>query len=572
MKLKWYHAIVLLAVGAIALAACTGDAEPRSESTSTQQAAEEQSTPPEGDVFRRTFQDPPTLDPHHASDTLSSAIIVELFSGLVTINLDLQLAPDLAESWEVSSDGLTYTFRLRPNAVFHDGKPVTAHDVKYSFERALDPETGSATVDTYLDDIVGAEARLAGQAQEVEGVRVVDDRTLTITIEEPRAYFLAKLTYPTAFVVDRENIEEHGDQWTQEPNGTGPFRLKEYRIGELMVLERNPDFYLEPAKVEQVELILSGGSSMAMYENDEIHITGVGLESLERVTNPSDPLNQDLVVAAPSFNITYIGFNVNEPPFDDLNVRQALSMVINKDLIAEEVLVGLVAPAEGILPPGFPGTPGASRAWSSTRSGPSSSWPSRGTQDSSRASSSPSPAPAARWGWTWRSSVGCGRMSWRLPWRSSRWSGPPTSTTCTPASSRPSPAWGGRPTTRTPRTSWTSSSTRRASSTAPATTTPRWTVGWRMLGRRDGRSGWSSTARWSRPSWTTPPGCPLVQRGAAGAGEALRQGLPPHAHDPAQAPLRLHRAVTLSHLPGGEADAKRRVTANNPRLHLGEDR
>ena len=358
MKLKWYHAIVLLAVGAIALAACTGDAEPRSESTSTQQAAEEQSTPPEGDVFRRTFQDPPTLDPHHASDTLSSAIIVELFSGLVTINLDLQLAPDLAESWEVSSDGLTYTFRLRPNAVFHDGKPVTAHDVKYSFERALDPETGSATVDTYLDDIVGAEARLAGQAQEVEGVRVVDDRTITITIEEPRAYFLAKLTYPTAFVVDRENIEEHGDQWTQEPNGTGPFRLKEYRIGELMVLERNPDFYLEPAKVEQVELILSGGSSMAMYENDEIHITGVGLESLERVTNPSDPLNQDLVVAAPSFNITYIGFNVNEPPFDDLNVRQALSMVINKDLIAEEVLVGLVAPAEGILPPGFPGYTG----------------------------------------------------------------------------------------------------------------------------------------------------------------------------------------------------------------------
>ena len=357
MKLKWCLPIVLLAVVAVVLAACTGGSEPRSESTSTQGAAEESSAP-EGDVFRRTFQDPPTLDPHHASDTTSSAIIVELFSGLVTINLDLQLAPDLAESWEVSSDGLTYTFRLRPNAVFHDGKPVTAHDVKYSFERALDPETGSPTVDTYLDDIVGAEERLAGRAQEVEGISVVDDRTLTITIKEPRAYFLAKLTYPTAFVVDRENIEEDGDQWTREPNGTGPFRLKEYRIGEVMVLERHADFYLEPAKVEEVELILSGGSSMAMYENNEIHITGVGLADIERVTNPSDPLNQDLVVAAPSFNITYIGFNVNEPPFDDLKVRQALSMVIDKELIAEEVLVGLVAPAEGILPPGFPGYTG----------------------------------------------------------------------------------------------------------------------------------------------------------------------------------------------------------------------
>ncbi len=356
MKLKWRLPIALLAVAAVALAACA-DSEPRSDSTAAQSAADD-SRAPDGDVFRRTFQDPPTLDPHLASDTLASAIIVELFSGLVTINLDLQLAPDLAESWEVSGDGLTYTFRLRPNAVFHDGKPVTAHDVKYSFERALDPETGSPTVDSYLDDIVGAEERLAGEAQEVEGVRVVDDRTLTITIKEPRAYFLAKLTYPAAFVVDRENIEEDGEQWTQEPNGTGPFRLKEYRIGEVMVLERNADFYLEPAKVEEVELILSGGSAMAMYENDEIHITGVGLADIERVTNPSDPLNEDLVVAAPSFNITYIGFNVNEPPFDDLNVRQALSMVINKELIAEEVLVGLVAPAEGILPPGFPGYTG----------------------------------------------------------------------------------------------------------------------------------------------------------------------------------------------------------------------
>ena len=359
MRLKWYHAIVLLAVGAIALAAC--DVEEERGSTpgaASDSPAASESTPPEGDVFRRTFQDPPTLDPHHASDTTSSAIVVELFSGLVTINLDLQLAPDLAESWDVSGDGLTYTFRLRPNAAFHDGKPVTAHDVKYSFERALDPDTGSPTVDTYLDDIVGARARLAGEAQEVEGVRVVDDRTLTISIEEPRAYFLAKLTYPTAFVVDRENIEELGEQWTREPNGTGPFRLKDYRIGEVMVLERNPNFYLEPAKVEEVELILSGGSSMAMYENDEIHITGVGLADIERVTNPSDPLNADLVVAAPSFNITYIGFNVEQPPFDDLNVRQALSMVINKELIAEEVLVGLVSPAEGILPPGFPGYTG----------------------------------------------------------------------------------------------------------------------------------------------------------------------------------------------------------------------
>ena len=216
-------------------------------------------------VFRRLWQDPPTLDPHQVTDTNSAAIAVELFSGLVSINLNLQLEPDLAESWEVSQDGLTYTFHIRPNAKFHDGKPVTAHDVKYSLERALAPETRSPTVDTYLDDIVGVKDRLAGETTQVEGIFVVDDKTLTITIEQPRAYFLAKLTYPTAFVVDRENLEKHKDEWTRQPNGTGPFRLAEYRIGELMVLERNDYFYKEPAKIARIEFILSGCSAMAMY-------------------------------------------------------------------------------------------------------------------------------------------------------------------------------------------------------------------------------------------------------------------------------------------------------------------
>ncbi len=316
------------------------------------------SSRPDSGVFRRLWQDPPTLDPHQVTDTNSAAIAVELFSGLVSINLDLQLEPDLAESWEVSQDGLTYTFHMRPNAKFHDGKTVTAHDVKYSLERALSPETRSPTVDTYLDDIVGVTDRLAGKAADVKGIFVVDDKTLTITIKQPRAYFLAKLTYPTAFVVDRENLEKHKDEWTRQPNGTGPFRLAEYRIGELMVLERNDYFYKEPAKIARIEFILSGGSAMAMYENDEIHITGVGLADVDRVTNPDDPLNKELVVSAPSFDITYIAFNVTRPPFDDINVRRALSLAINKDLIAEEVLVGLVAPAQGILPPGFPGYTG----------------------------------------------------------------------------------------------------------------------------------------------------------------------------------------------------------------------
>ena len=352
---------LLLLASLVVIGAC-GDGDEAPESLGTDQkaatSAPQNVEPPKGDVFRRLWQDPPTLDPHRVADTTAAGIVVEVFSGLVTINLDLQLEPDLAQRWEVSPDGRTYTFFLRDNARFHNGKPVTAQDVKYSIERAVDPETLSLTADSYLDDIVGVKEKQTGTAQEVSGVRVVDDRTLEITIDGPKAYFLAKLTYPTAFVVDQENIEKEGKDWTRKPNGTGPFKLKEYRIGERLVLERNPNYYREPARLERVEFILSGGSSMAMYENGEIDITGVGLADLDRVTNPTDPLNRQLLVAPPSFDITYIGFNVTKPPFDDVKFRQALNHAINKDLIAEQVLLNLVVPAEAILPPGFPGHTG----------------------------------------------------------------------------------------------------------------------------------------------------------------------------------------------------------------------
>ena len=146
-----------------------------------------------------------------------------------------------------------------------------------------------------------------------------------------------------------------GRSWTDDPNGTGPFRLKEYKIGERIVLERNEHFYREPANVDTILLNLAGGQSMAMYENDEIDITGVSLFDLERVLDPNEPLNEELIVAPPDFSISYIGFNTSMAPFDDPKFRQALNHAIDKELIASEVLSDLVVPAFGILPPGFPG-------------------------------------------------------------------------------------------------------------------------------------------------------------------------------------------------------------------------
>ena len=353
----------LLALGSVALflgaAVACGDEPASTAGVGAPTPRADRAIPSAGGVgsavFRRLWSDLPTLDPHQVSDATSAGILVEVYSGLVSLGTDLALEPDLASAWEVDESRTTYIFTLRPNARFQDGKRLTAHDIKYSLERALAPETLSPTVDTYLNDIVGAREMLAGTATDLSGVTVLDDSTLSITIDAPKAYFLAKLTYPTAFAVDRDDVEGDPDGWTRSPNATGPFRLEEYRVGELLVLGRNANYYREPAKLERVEYILSGGSSMAMYENGEIDITGVGVSDLDRVTSPDEPLNRELVLAPPSFDLSYIGLNVRTPPFDDRNVRQALTQAIDKPLIADRILANMAVPANGILPPGFPG-------------------------------------------------------------------------------------------------------------------------------------------------------------------------------------------------------------------------
>ena len=335
----------------------TGDSPEPTASSSAPAAANttDSAEPLEGGRFVRLYVDPPTLDPHLTTDATSAQVIVEIFGGLVTIDRNLDVVPDLAESWDISADGRVYTFRIRPDAVFHDGKPVTAEDVRWSLERATDPLTEAPNVDQYLGDIVGVDAKLAGDVLEISGVQVINGRTIEITIDAPKSFFLAKMTYPTAFVLDRENIEANPKNWFRKPNGTGPFKMTEYKVGETLILSRHDAYHLGSAKVAEVEMILSGGTSMLMYENDEIDIAGVGLADLDRLLEPSHNLNAELTRAAPSFSVQYIGLNVNEPPLDDVKVRQALNLAIDKREIATIVLGDQVVPAKGILPPGFPG-------------------------------------------------------------------------------------------------------------------------------------------------------------------------------------------------------------------------
>ncbi len=373
---------ILIALAALlALTACGGESaspaatampDPTAEPASPAGTAEDEGSSRSGEDVGagggparlvQLFVDPPTLDPHLTTDATSARIIVEVFGGLVTIAPNLDVVPDLAERWEISEDGTVYTFHLRPDAKFHDGKPVTAHDVQWSLERVTNPLTESPVVDQYLGDIVGVKEKLAGDAATISGVRIIDEHTIEIIIDEAKSYFLAKLTYPTGFVLDKDNVEANPSNWFREPNGTGPFRLSEYRVGETLKLGRNERFHLGPPKLEEVEFILSGGTSMLMYENDEIHVASVGLADLDRLSNPGNELYPEVKTAPASFSVNYIGLNVTEPPLDDVKVRQALNFAIDKEEIASIVLGDLVKPADGILPPNFPGYDGNVRGY-----------------------------------------------------------------------------------------------------------------------------------------------------------------------------------------------------------------
>ncbi|UCH43479.1 MAG: hypothetical protein JSW16_02755, partial [Dehalococcoidales bacterium] len=304
------------------------------------------------DSLFQSWGDIVTLDPAQ-SEGSPGGIVGAIFSGLVRLDKDLEIVPDLAASWDVNDDGTVYTFHLRENATFHDGKPVTAHDFKYSWERACDPETESKKARLFLGDIVGAKEMLDGEADELSGVRVIDEHTLEVTIDSPKPYFLDKLVYITAYVVDRANIAR-GMNWTDNPNGTGPFKLKEWKKDELLILERNDDYYLEPARLEHIVFRIFAGRPMMMYEQGEIDTTGVGLNDLERVQDPEDPLNKELLTIH-GINVSYLAFNVTMPPFDDPKVRRAFALALDMDKIIEVSMKGNSERAAGFLPPGIPG-------------------------------------------------------------------------------------------------------------------------------------------------------------------------------------------------------------------------
>jgi ABC-type oligopeptide transport system substrate-binding subunit len=299
----------------------------------------------------------PGLDPANPQNAQSVLAINLIFGGLVKLDAQLNVVPDGASSWTISDDGKTYTFTIRPNLKFADGTPVTAQDFADSINRALQPETASYGASFQLQHVVGSKDVSDGTVTEASGIVVVDDHTLAITTDDAVPYFLAQLTYPVTFVVPLKFIEEQGTSWTDQAFGTGPFRVKEWQHNQKLILEPNPNYWAGAAGVGSIELPFVQDSETAyqLYRTGDLDIMGSQQNPVPSARIPEVNSSPDFHNVA-SFAVRYVGFNNELAPFDNVNVRRAFALSVDKVTLAEKVLNGAVGATDRILPPGFPGS------------------------------------------------------------------------------------------------------------------------------------------------------------------------------------------------------------------------
>ncbi|MCC6703325.1 MAG: peptide ABC transporter substrate-binding protein [Thermomicrobiales bacterium] len=318
---------------------------------------------PSGDqVFRITgpIVDPFSIDPALVRDLSSGFLTRLVFRGLIVFDRELTPCLELAQRLVVSADGLTYTFTIDPRALFHNGQNVTADDVAWSLTRALDPATanGQAALlsgPTFLDSVLGAQELHTGAATELEGVRVIDQRTVEIRLWRPDAAFMSKLASAATCIVDRNDVARGGDWWRQ-PNGSGPFKVTEWKVGEMLRLERSRTFIDGAPALERIEMPLgpSAGGAFNLYQQDRVDIVGIGITLIDQVQSPLVGMGDELI-QQDQFATEYLAFRPDTPPMDDPIVRQAVAMAFPRHKIAEVTFEGRTREATGVVPPGMLG-------------------------------------------------------------------------------------------------------------------------------------------------------------------------------------------------------------------------
>ncbi len=316
---------------------------------------------PANNIFRYAIKtSPTTFDPALVQDGDTIDLLQQLFEGLVQWSPDNKIVPCLAEKWDISPNGLTYTFHLRPGVKFQDGSPVTASDVLYSMRRCLDPKLGSSVALNYLGDIQGAKELNSGKTTELSGVKVVDPQTVAITITKPKAYWIDTLTYPTAYVVSSAEARPGVPLSAADDikgAGTGAFKLASYVPDSKATLTANASYWDGAPKLAGIErpVIIDAGTRHDEYVRGDLDM--LQFESPGDLDNDSkDPVLQSQVKLFKRASTYYIGLNQKAfPAFADVRVRQAVAYATDKNKIVQVVFAGKRDAAQDILAEGIPG-------------------------------------------------------------------------------------------------------------------------------------------------------------------------------------------------------------------------
>ncbi|NIN69145.1 MAG: AAA family ATPase, partial [Anaerolineae bacterium] len=317
--------------------------------------------PPAPHALRVQWDRPTSLDPAMVLDVDSIAPVDQLFSGLLALNAEGDIVPEVARRWELSEGGRTYIFHLRDGVEWSDGMPVTAGDLEYAWKRVLDPTTRSPSA-SMLYDIKGARAFHQGEVSDPDsvGVRALDGLTLVVELEEPTGHFPYLVATFATFPVPRHVVEVHGEAWTDQGNivTNGPFILEKWSRGERMVLSRNPAYHgLSTGNVDQLVLELVPGwpAGLEMYQTsdlDVLDVTFFGPGVIDEVLNRY----HGEYVSVPRLYTTAAAFDVSQPPFHDPLVRRAFTLATDRETLAHVVRRGLGFPATGgFVPPGMAG-------------------------------------------------------------------------------------------------------------------------------------------------------------------------------------------------------------------------
>jgi oligopeptide transport system substrate-binding protein len=303
--------------------------------------------------------DPTTLDHHKTTTVAEGNLMRDLYEGLVVQNNKAEVVPGVAESWEVSDDGLTYTFKLRDDAKWSNGDPVKASDFVFAFQRIQDPATAAPYANMLYPIVNAEEINTAGAEIGSLGATAIDDRTLEIKLKSPTPYFLELLTHQTGLPLHQASVEEHGDQFTQPGNmvTNGAYMLESFTPNDKITMRKNPHFHdAENVQIDVVNFIPfeDRATCLRRFEAEEVH-------SCSDLDNAQmDYMKENLgdqVRIAPYLGTYYLPVKVKKDKLSDPRVRHAISMVIDRDFIANEIWRGSMLPGWSMVPPGIANYP-----------------------------------------------------------------------------------------------------------------------------------------------------------------------------------------------------------------------